>query len=96
MVVNWVGKNQPTGLESAPVLYPTLQRPQLARHKHARMLPSQAVEEFFRRLLRLSLQSLRHVGPVVCQIISTEMHQIPTLRHDCRVGKRRADLSRRE
>lgn len=49
IVVNWVGENQPMGLESVPVLGPPLQRSQLARNKHAGMLPSQAVEEFFCR-----------------------------------------------
>ena len=62
-MVDWVHKNQPTGLESAAVLDPMLQRPQLVRNKHARMLASQAVEECFRRSIRLGFQPLHHAGP---------------------------------
>ena len=45
------------------VLDPPLQGPQLARNKHAGMLPPQTPEEILRCAMRLGLQPLHHAGP---------------------------------
>ena len=58
-----IGEDEATGREPTPVLDTPLQSPELARGKHAGVLPLQTLEELLRRPMRFSLEPLNDAGP---------------------------------